>query len=399
VLVAFCVHGAQAHADAAEPRQAQESFEQARRDMKQGNYARARDLLVESLRHEISAGTLINLALCEEKLGHLNDALRRLREATELDDVDHQRQALVAKLIAALTPRIPRLTIRVEGEARGVDVALDGKELDVDSAHRDVQVDPGDHEIVARASDGHTYRFQAHVEEGETKPIALIMPAHRDDFARASAIEAGKVEFSPRPKASAQLGAVGIGAGGLGLAAGMVMGFMTLGRKIKVDDHCDANGCDAEGRRASEEGNALGIASTIATAAGLAAVGAGSYLVLRDGGPASAPNDASFRHVGYGAAVVGGIGLTASALTAAAALAAEGERQDHCDVAGCRNPEGIDAASRGRTYSTVSTVAFGIGVGGLGVAAYSLLFRPLFAKAPDSQLSLSPSGVMCRTRF
>lgn len=365
--------------------------------MKQANFARARERLVESLRLEASAGTLINLALCEEKLGMLNDSLRRLREANALADGDERRQALVAKLVRALEPRVPRLVIEIDGQSPGVEVTLDGEKLDLAAGRRELEVNPGHHAIVLREPDGHLHRFDAHVDEGDNKPMVLRVPPRHAGMQPPSPDALEQREPPPPSKTSAQLGAVALGAGGLGLVAGMVTGFMTLGRKVKVDHHCDANGCDAEGQTASEEGAALGTVSTIATASGLAGIGLGGYLLLRGGVPAT--DDALGRRFGYGAALAGGLALATSAVTASAALSAERQRQDNCDATGCRNPEGVDATSRGRAYSTVSTVAFGVGLAGLGVASYSLLFRPLFKKAPDSQLSLSPSGVTCTTKF
>ena len=50
-------------------------FESARVDMKQGDFAAARSKLIESLQLEETVGTLFNLGLCEEKLGHPDGAL------------------------------------------------------------------------------------------------------------------------------------------------------------------------------------------------------------------------------------------------------------------------------------------------------------------------------------
>ena len=78
------------------------------------------------------------------------------------------------------------------------------------------------------------------------------------------------------------------------------------------------------------------------------------------------------RLVGY---VVGGAGalvLGAGAVTGILAFDRASTFKQHCDATGC-DPTGLDAASSGKTLSTVSTVGFIAGAALIGVGAYFVL--------------------------
>ena len=83
-------------------------------------------------------------------------------------------------------------------------------------------------------------------------------------------------------------------------------------------------------------------------------------------------SDAPDRTLAY---VVGGVGLAAlgvSGVTGAMTLSRKNTVDDHCFDRRC-DETGLDAVSSGRTLSTVSTVAFAVGVAGTGVGLYLLL--------------------------
>lgn len=91
----------------------------------------------------------------------------------------------------------------------------------------------------------------------------------------------------------------------------------------------------------------------------------------------SAPNlrTAGFVGLGVGAAGIG-VGLVAGLFT----LNAKSDADEHCPAQGC-DSDGLSAQSRGKTWSTVSTVGFIAGGVGLAAGASLLLFRPARSSA------------------
>ena len=78
------------------------------------------------------------------------------------------------------------------------------------------------------------------------------------------------------------------------------------------------------------------------------------------------------RAVAFGAFAVGGAGLVTGVVTGLLFASAASTYHDHCDGSGC-DGEGLDAASRARTFNVVSPVAFGVGALGVGVGTHLLL--------------------------
>jgi hypothetical protein len=386
------------------PASAEQLFESARGDMKRGDFAAARDKLIESLNVEETIGTLFNLGLCEEKLGFIQGSLEHVRAALARTAEDDKRRPVMTALIASLERRVSRVVLKraPESGGRALRLTLDGRVVEASPNGREVLVDPGEHELVVQGRTGPTQTTAIHVDEGATVIETVTEPPEPSIDARADAAPT-LVATPPVPSGDGRtrrrFGAVAVNVGGAALIAGAVLGFMTYGSKISVDHHCTATGCDDEGRRASAQGSSYATASTVLTVAGLAGVGMGGYALL--GGPAPRERStARERTVGIIAGSVGVAALAASAIAGGAALAAKSVLLDRCGDSGpCADPQGLDAAARGRTAATVASVTLGVGVAGLGLASYALVLRPRFAPSADVRLTLSPSGIAWAARF
>lgn len=83
---------------------AEVAFQDAKRAMAAGDYAKARALFRESLRFDRAAGTLLNLALCEEKLGDRTGAIKHYlaAEAEATKNGQRDRAAFARERAAAL---------------------------------------------------------------------------------------------------------------------------------------------------------------------------------------------------------------------------------------------------------------------------------------------------------
>ncbi len=89
----------------------------------------------------------------------------------------------------------------------------------------------------------------------------------------------------------------------------------------------------------------------------------------------STPHDQAGTSAGELAWIAGGVGVAGIATSLATGALALSQRQvvrDHCEGGFCDN-RGLDAASSGRTYATVSTVSGMVGLVGIGVSSYLFL--------------------------
>ncbi|MFZ5891497.1 MAG: hypothetical protein ACOY0T_10640 [Myxococcota bacterium] len=230
----------------------------------------------ESHRIEPAAGTVLNLALCYERRGQVASAWQRFGEAKDRLPASDERLALVEQKIKALEPRLPRLTLRVEGEAENRKVLRDGVELGSASLGVAVPVDPGAHHIELRATGHATRSVSVELAEGESKELVLELGARSAE----PSVAGDRTPAAPSGSGTRTAGFVVGGVGLAGIATSLVFGALVLDRKSTVDRECAANRCSAAGVEAAESGRTLSTISTIAFAAGAVGVGVGAYLIL-----------------------------------------------------------------------------------------------------------------------
>jgi hypothetical protein len=100
-------------------------------------------------------------------------------------------------------------------------------------------------------------------------------------------------------------------------------------------------------------------------------------LVPAEPEPAPGPDqDTGRRTAGFVTLGVGAAGLLVGSIAGLLALQKKGEMDDDCSRRGDRlecGDAGIDAAAAGNTFAAVSTVAFAVGVAGIGVGGYLVL--------------------------
>jgi hypothetical protein len=145
-----------AHAQAADQATARALFAEGRRLMKAGKYADACPKLEAAQKLYPSAGILLNLGDCYEKIGKTASAWNEFGEAASLaarsnrpEDADEARRRQ-----EAIEPALVRLVIRVPSPISGLVVTRDGVKLAEATWGSTLPVDPGEHTVLAEA-DGH----------------------------------------------------------------------------------------------------------------------------------------------------------------------------------------------------------------------------------------------------
>ncbi|MEJ7729294.1 MAG: hypothetical protein WKG00_08765 [Polyangiaceae bacterium] len=276
-----------ARAQATDAAIAESLYRQGRALMDTGRLAEACPKLAESQRIEPQLGTLLNLAVCHERLGLTASAWSEFNavaaQAAQRNEGDRARYARAHA--AALEPELSYLWLRVAERAPGLTVELDQRALGPAAWSNPLPVDPGAHRVKASVPGKRTWAQRIEVRGRGT--TTLEVPALAD------AAVSGPVE-APPPQGGSTTRAVGLVVGGVGVAGvavGAAFGLMTFSARSDGDEHCPGNHalCDETGLDLHDRASTYATVSTLAFAGGLAAVAVGTVLVLTSGSAPRAP--------------------------------------------------------------------------------------------------------------
>lgn len=254
--------GSPASADepARNPTLAQSLFDQARALMNEGRYDEACPLLAESQRLDPGGGTLTNLAVCLEGAGKLASAHTKFHEALSLAIADRRddRKKLAEERIAAIGPRLSKLTVTVPAEARvpGIKVWLDGNELTQVAWGVATAIDGGEHrieatapshkaftEIVRVSPEGHRVEVTVRAPEPmfETRsPVVDVPPDVRPPLQRDRVGPPPQRTEKNLSVASFVVGGIGLGA----IVVGGITGGVAIAQSSAASDAAFAEGCN-----------------------------------------------------------------------------------------------------------------------------------------------------------
>jgi len=286
------VSPAPALADTRDPAAAEALFEAGRQAATRGDWATACPKFAESERLDPAPGTLLNLADCEEHLGHLAAAWDAWHEALSSLAPGDDRVGPVRKRAAALDARIPRLTVRLAADAPpGASVHRDSLELGAASLGVPLPVDPGPHVVRVDAPGREPASTSVTLAEGESRVLDVSAgaaiatePTAAQLAPPAPAPPLPAAEAPPPAPAHPVLRTTGfvLGIAGLAsLAAGGVTGALALAQKSTVQAHCpEPRGCDQTGFDAAQNGHTFATVSDVTFVAGGVLLAAGAALVL-----------------------------------------------------------------------------------------------------------------------
>jgi hypothetical protein len=226
----------------------------------------------ESLRANPAAiGTLLNVALCDEKLGRIASAVAKFTEARDRAKEQGLRQHVRAAEdhIAALEPKVPHLAIKLTQAMPETKVVLDDRVIAADSLD-DVAVDPGERELSVSAPGRLPYRTKLVIAKSEHRDV--IVPAL-----------ATSITVTSSRRFVGQLTTI---AGGV--AFGTAIGLGLYGRHLRLQQfdngNCTATSagdlCSSPGKNQIDRARTLGNVGTAVGAIGLVAIGVGTYLWL-----------------------------------------------------------------------------------------------------------------------
>lgn len=267
---------------------AQTLFVEARADLEAGRFAEACPKLAESQRLDPGGGTLLNLALCHEKTGHLAkawseyvDGLGQARREGRTD-----RIAFAEERSAALDRLLPRVRVHVNAPnpPEGLAIRVDDTPIDRAAWGVWVPVDPGSHALHAVATGRQPWRQVITLREGQRETIEVPeLPV------AAAAAAPAPIDVAPAPKPSADASPSTspvpwtlVGVGGAAIVTGAVFGAMALDANSRSDALCPTSPCtNAEATSLSDRAVRDAWIANVSIAAGLVAAGVGVYLLVR----------------------------------------------------------------------------------------------------------------------
>ena len=294
------ISGFGAGAAAADPKlEAEAMFRQGRDLMNAGKLPEACAAFAASQKLDPAPTTMLNLGFCREKNHQLATAWgtfveveRQLRPLT--DDASKQLAGIATTRIAALEPRLSKLTITVPAGSvlPDLEVRRDGEIVAASAYNFALPIDGGTYKIVAHASGREdwftsiTIKPEADAQDVRIPTLVPIAVAKKPE----------RVPTRPAPAAHSHLPAIALGIGALALAGGAVgvelWGNSTIdkanaaAKDPAMHDQVDSLWHSANKKRYVAEG--LGIAA-------LGSAGVAIFLVVRGG--SESPSQVAHRGV------------------------------------------------------------------------------------------------------
>jgi hypothetical protein len=239
--------------------------------------------------------TGVALARAQEKLGKLlearDTALSVSRSSAQPNEsgVFTEARAAAQELAEAIEPRIPALTVAVEGAPLDqLAVSIDGAELPRNLLGVARKLNPGKHVATASAQGFHRARSEIELKEAASETLTLRLEPSTgpttESWPKTRGGPASAIAGADRPSRVSPLVYVGFGVGAAGLALGSVTGILSLSKASSAKDHCQGNACSEAAREDIDGSKTLANVSNVAFAVGVVGIGAGIYGLLSSGG-------------------------------------------------------------------------------------------------------------------
>lgn len=258
--------------------QASARFHEGREAMKSGDYVVACAKFEESEKLDPSPGTVLNLAVCEERQAHLVHARHLvdlfLARAVPEDD----RRPAAQQFRRDLDARISHLDIAIEpGWVHDAQVVVDDHEVSLVPG-RALAVDPGTHRVSVSAP-GYVEQTESVVlSEGQARAARFSL--------RPAVVAPALSEAAAPPVAKRALPPLFYVALGTGIAATLTAiesGLIVLSERAKIADHCVDKRCDEAGLAAGRRGNVYANINTASIPFALAGASLAAYLLVSRG--------------------------------------------------------------------------------------------------------------------
>jgi hypothetical protein len=281
LLISPAALGQQGNSKAATKAAADVLFRQGREAFDKGDYGRACPKFAESQAVDPAPGTLLNLALCEERSGKLVRARQHLTELVPQLSSRDDRLPFAKDLLAKIAKRVARLSLTLAPGAPSETLVIDEREGKTLPFEVEIELDPGEYELSIQAPGRPSDKLRILLAEGQREARAILPPPAVEPVKK-SRVAPPPPPPPPGPGLARTLGFVagGVGVAAFGVAA--VTGVVLLNKKSAVDDLCPKKRCSDEGERLRKAAEATPVLplNTVSWIVGIAGVGAGAVLIL-----------------------------------------------------------------------------------------------------------------------
>jgi hypothetical protein len=270
---------------AAQQTLAQQLFDEGRTLLEAGKTAEACPKFEAAAQYAHTPGVRLNLADCWVLLGKTASAWAMYGEALSAAERTNDRTAaeLARKGRAALKSQLSYLTVSVPDDVKvpGLELLRDGENLPKAAWGAAVPVDPGEHEIVARAPGYKPWSTKKNIsaaganesiEVPELDTVDATSPVHRQPKGDDVRADPGQSQRT--------IGLIAGGVGIVGVGVGTFFGIRTIVKKNEYErDSTPSGDClSNECATASHDAHTAGVISTIAFVAGGAFLATGAVL-------------------------------------------------------------------------------------------------------------------------
>ncbi|MDB5214246.1 MAG: hypothetical protein JWO86_2173 [Myxococcaceae bacterium] len=284
------------HARADRITDAEDLFRRAKALMAQNKHDEACPLLGESYRLDPGMGTLLNLALCHERIGKTASAWGEFRsveqQARAASPPNESRARFARDHAEKLQARLSRVKITVPTESRvpGLVIKVDG-EAKGEPLWAGVPVDPGTRVVEASATNKKPIVMKVKIDDegvlqNVTIPVLADVPVAATPTGPAGGGGMAEVEEYAANRARRTTGYVIGGIGIATLAVGVVFGVAAIvnSNEAKNCSPCTRGSSDAAASdQATDRSLVFANISNVTVPLGLVGSAVGAYLVLTSG--------------------------------------------------------------------------------------------------------------------
>jgi hypothetical protein len=265
-------------AHAADKAAAESLFNAGKELMDAGQYAEACLKFGESHDAEPSVGALLNLALCNQKLGKTASAWAHYREAAviagRLNDGERRRGA--EQLAAELEGKLSKLTVDVSVRHDGMTVHRNGEP--VSALGSPLPVDPGTYQISASAPGRAPWSTNVTIGANAAQETVLVPELSADDAGALATPDDGGTAWQT------VAGWTLVGVGAVGLGVGISFGIVAIGKRDELDRTCPNKVCPPDNSLLGEAETAATVSTIGIVIGGAAAIGGVVLLLVAPSG-------------------------------------------------------------------------------------------------------------------
>ncbi len=267
------VHAGDAVPSAVDIATARDLFRDGARLASEEKWEAALDAYQRSMALRPSNLTRYSIAVVQERLGRLVEAMENLRQFVNSDhDSTSRRYVPTARdMLRDMERRIGRIKVVIPGNPRGAEVRIDNASIPEAAIGVHRPTDPGHRKVEARVPGYAPFVKDVDLKEGESIEIVVRLSESEGRVEEDSSNSSVSVPADATPRSGNStamiltLGGAGVFATGLGLG---IYGYVK------------AKGADSEDSSDADTARTMALVGDIGMGVGLVAAGVGTYLLL-----------------------------------------------------------------------------------------------------------------------